>query len=345
VLTSAATGIPLGAKLNSEPALAIETSDLVKEFGSVRALNGLDLSVPAGIVYGFLGPNGAGKTTTIRTLATLIRPDSGVARVFGHDVVTEPDAVRRLVSLTGQFASVDEALTGVENLVLVARLLGHSWAESRTRADQLLVAFGIEHAANRLVSGYSGGMRRRLDIAASIVVSPKLLFLDEPTAGLDPQGRSQVWDTIRALVSVDTTVLLTTQYLEEADALASRIAVIDHGRVIAEGTPSELKASIGSGALHIHLTRAEDRPEAERHLVEALGVPVEPEADPLDLAVRVDDMDRVVQALTHLSRSGIQVASFGVRQPSLDEVFLALTGHRAETEPPLPAAATTKGTA
>ncbi|WP_241431515.1 ATP-binding cassette domain-containing protein [Natrialba hulunbeirensis] len=229
--------------------LAIEIAGLVKHFGETKAVDGIDLQVPAGGIYGLLGPNGAGKTTVIRMLATLLQPDAGTARVFGDDVSTEGNAVRRRVSLTGQFASVDEDLTGRENLVLLARLLGYSRAGARERASELLDAFGLTEAGTRQVKTYSGGMRRRLDIAASIVVTPELLFLDEPTTGLDPRNRNQVWDIIRALVANGTTVLLTTQYLDEADQLADRIAVIDEGRIIAEGTPGELKASVGSGVL------------------------------------------------------------------------------------------------
>jgi ABC-2 type transport system ATP-binding protein len=284
------------------------------------------------MVYGLLGPNGAGKTTTIRMLATLLRPDAGMARVLGHDVVREADAVRSRVSLTGQFASVDEDLTGLENLVLIARLLGYSRKHSRARAGDLLEAFSLAEAADRQVKKYSGGMRRRLDIAASIVVTPDLMFLDEPTAGLDPRSRNQVWDIVRALIAGGTTVLLTTQYLDEADQLADRIAVIDRGKVIAEGTPSELKASVGSGALHIRLRDPEDRPDAERVLSRALGVPVHLESDAAALSARVSDPERVAHALAELSRSGISLIDFALGQPSLDEVFLALTGHPAENE-------------
>ena len=214
--------------------LAIRADSLVRRFGESTAVDGVDLAVPTGMVYGLLGPNGAGKTTTIRMLATLLRPDAGRARVFGYDVVRQADAVRCRVSLTGQFASVDEDLTGLENLVLIARLLGHSRAQSKARAKELLDAFGLVEAATRQVKKYSGGMRRRLGIASSIVVTPDLMFLDEPTAGLDPRSRNQVWDIVRALVAGGTTVLLTTQYLDEADQLADRIAVIDRGKVIAE---------------------------------------------------------------------------------------------------------------
>ncbi len=250
----------------SQSTLAIEASGLMKSFGSVRAVDGVDLAVRSGSVYGVLGPNGAGKTTTIRMLATLLRPDAGSARVLGHDIVDDAGAVRGLVSLTGQLASVDEDLTGRENLILLGRLLGLKRTHAKTRAGELLEAFGLADAAARLVKHYSGGMRRRLDIAASLVVTPQLMFLDEPTTGLDPRSRNQVWDIIRALVAEGTTILLCTQYLDEADNLADGIAVIDHGRVIAEGTPGQLKASVGSGALHVRLLDPEQRPEAERVL-------------------------------------------------------------------------------
>jgi ABC-2 type transport system ATP-binding protein len=314
------------------PKLAIETSGLVKVFGQTRAVDGVDLAVRTGMVYGLLGPNGAGKTTTIRMLATLLRPDSGTARVFGHDVVGEADAVRGRVSLTGQFASVDEDLTGLENLVLLARLLGHSRARSKTRARELLDAFGLAEASGRQVKKYSGGMRRRLDIAASIVVTPDLIFLDEPTAGLDPRSRNQVWDIVRALVAGGTTVLLTTQYLDEADQLADRIAVIDHGKVIAEGTPGELKASVGSGSLHVRLRDPEDRTEAERVLSQALGIHVRIGSDPAALSARISDPERAAHALAELSRAGVAVTDFALGQPSLDEVFLALTGRPVEDD-------------
>jgi ABC-2 type transport system ATP-binding protein len=312
--------------------LAIHAEGLVRRFGDNIAVAGVDLTVAIGEIYGFLGPNGAGKTTTMRLLATLLRPDSGTARVFGHDVVREADAVRGRVSLTGQFASVDEDLTGLENLVLIARLLGHSRAQSKTRARELLDAFGLTEAASRQVKKYSGGMKRRLDIAASIVVTPDLMFLDEPTAGLDPRSRNQVWDIVRTLAAGGTTVLLTTQYLDEADQLADRIAVIDHGKVIAEGTPGELKASVGSGALHMRMRQPEQRLEAERVLAQALGVPIRLESDPAALSSRVSDPECVAHALEEMSRSGVKVADFTLGQPSLDEVFFALTGRPAENE-------------
>ncbi|MFI1224141.1 MULTISPECIES: ATP-binding cassette domain-containing protein [unclassified Streptomyces] len=312
--------------------LAIETTGLVKVFGDNRAVDGIDLAVPTGTVYGVLGPNGAGKTTAVRMLATLLRPDGGTARVFGKDVVKDADAVRSRVSLTGQYASVDEDLTGAENLVLLGRLLGHSKPAARDRAAQLLEGFGLSEAAGKQVKNYSGGMRRRIDIAASILNTPDVLFLDEPTTGLDPRSRNQVWDIVRAVVAHGTTVLLTTQYLDEADQLASRIAVIDHGKVIAEGTKGELKASVGSGTVHLRLRDADQRDEAQKVLALALDVPVQLDADPVALTARVDGQsteqgaaEQAGRALAELARCGITVDNFSLGQPSLDEVFLALT--------------------
>ena len=305
---------------------AIEAEGLAKRFGDTRAVDGVDLSVAQGAVYGVLGPNGAGKTTTIRMLATLLAPDAGRASVLGHDVVSEADTVRSLVSLTGQLASVDEDLTGRENLVLMARLLGHSRAGARERGNELLEAFGLADAANRQVKNYSGGMRRRLDIAASIVVTPRLMFLDEPTTGLDPRSRNQVWDIVRALVGQGTTVLLCTQYLEEADQLADRIAVIDHGRVIAEGTPAQLKASVGRGSLHVRLLEPDQRARA----ADLLGEEAQLEPDPAGLSLPGAGAEQASAAIAALVAAGIGVAGFSLGQPSLDEVFLALTGHPAE---------------
>jgi daunorubicin/doxorubicin transport system ATP-binding protein len=317
-----------------QSALAIEANGLVKSFGSTRAVDGVDLAVRTGSVYGVLGPNGAGKTTTIRMLATLIRPDEGSARVLGHDIERDADAVRAAVSLTGQLASVDEDLTGRENLILLGRLLGLRRAHAKARAAELLDAFGLDDAAGRLVKHYSGGMRRRLDIAASLVVTPELMFLDEPTTGLDPRSRNQVWDIVRALVAEGTTILLCTQYLEEADQLAEGIAVIDHGKVIAEGTPAQLKASVGGSSLHVRLLDPSQRLEAEQLLARHLGgVHLEP--DPAALSAQCADADRAADAVAELSRSSIRIAGFSLGQPSLDEVFLALTGHTADesTEP------------
>jgi ABC-2 type transport system ATP-binding protein len=317
--------------MSTPPTLAIEATGLVKTFGDLRAVDGVDLTVRTGSVYGVLGPNGAGKTTTIRMLATLLRPDEGEARVLGHDIVSEADAVRNVVSLTGQLASIDEDLTGRENLILIGRLLGLSRAQAKERADELLDAFGLTEASGRLVKNYSGGMRRRLDISASIVVTQPLMFLDEPTTGLDPRSRNQVWDIVRALVAEGTTILLCTQYLDEADQLADGIAVIDHGKVIAEGTPSQLKASVGSGALHVRLLDPEQRPEAERILSRELGT-VHLEPDPAALSASCADADKAAEAIAEVSRSGIGIADFSLGQPSLDEVFLALTGHTAEDQ-------------
>ncbi|MDH6214992.1 ATP-binding cassette domain-containing protein [Streptomyces pseudovenezuelae] len=313
--------------------LAIETAGLVKTFGDTRAVDGVDLAVPTGTVYGLLGPNGAGKTTTVKMLATLLRPDDGEAHVFGHDVVREADEVRARVSLTGQYASVDEDLTGAENLILLGRLLGQAKKAARERSAQLLEAFGLTDAAGKQVKHYSGGMRRRIDIAASILNTPDLLFLDEPTTGLDPRSRNQVWDIVRAVVAQGTTVLLTTQYLDEADQLASRIAVIDRGKVIAEGTKGELKASVGAGSVHLRLRDAGQRPEAAEVLRRALDAQVQLEPDPVALTARVGAAasdtaaEQAARALGELARTGITVDNFSLGQPSLDEVFLALTGH------------------
>ena len=315
--------------MNPQSPLAIEATGLVKSFGKTRAVDGVDLSVRRGSVYGVLGPNGAGKTTTIRMLATLLAPDAGSARVLGHDIVREADAVRAVVSLTGQLASVDEALTGRENLVLLGRLLGLKRPAAKARAAELLEAFGVADAADRLVKHYSGGMRRRLDIAVSIVVTPELMFLDEPTTGLDPRSRNHVWDIIRALAGGGTTILLCTQYLEEADHLAEGIAVIDQGKVIAEGTPAQLKASVGSGTLRVRLLDPQQRPEAELVLARELGA-VHPDPDPAAVSVTCANPDQAAAALAQLSRSGVKIGNFSVGQPSLDEVFLALTGRPAE---------------
>jgi len=312
--------------------LAIETHGLVKIFGEHRAVDGVDLAVPAGGVYGVLGPNGAGKTTTIRMLATLLKPDGGSARVLGHDVLAEAGAVRSKVAMTGQFASLDEDLTGAENLVMLGRLYGYSRLAARDRAAQLLDAFDLSDASDRQVKKYSGGMRRRIDIAGSIVVRPELMFLDEPTTGLDPRSRNQVWDIVRALVSVGTTVLLTTQYLDEADQLADRIAVIDRGTVIAEGTSGQLKASVGSGAVHVRVADPAQREEASRLLATRLSAETTLGSDPYSLTMRVTEPTAVPAALAALHDGGIVVTEFSLGQPSLDEVFLALTGEHVSTE-------------
>ena len=311
--------------------LAIEANGLVKSFGQKRAVDGVDLAVPQGSVYGVLGPNGAGKTTVIRILATLTRPDAGIARVLGHDILEEAAAVRAAVTLTGQLASVDEDLTGRENLVLLGRLLGLRRPAAKTRATELLEAFGLAESGGQLVKYYSGGMRRRLDISASMLVTPRLMFLDEPTTGLDPRSRNQVWEIIRALVAEGTTILLTTQYLEEADQLAQGISVIDHGKVIAEGTPGQLKASVGSGSLHVRLLRPDERPAALGVLEQVLGA-VSPDGAPDVLSAPCSDAGEAALAVAELARAGVRLAGFSLSQPSLDEVFLALTGRPADPE-------------
>ncbi|HWV58836.1 MAG TPA: ATP-binding cassette domain-containing protein, partial [Longimicrobiales bacterium] len=310
---------------------AIVTTGLVKVFGSTRAVDGIDLEVARGSVYGLLGPNGAGKTTTIRMLTTLLRPDGGTARVLGHDVVEEAALVRAKVSLTGQFASVDEDLTGRENLILLGRFLGFSWRDARRRATELLDAFELEDAAGRQVRTYSGGMRRRLDIAASLIATSELVFLDEPTTGLDPRSRNQVWDIVREIAAGGTTVLLTTQYLEEADRLAERLAVIDHGRVIAEGTSRELKAAVGVSTLHVRVHPPSQRETAVAVLAPVLGDGVTAGNDPGTLVATVANAGAAGDALRALDAAGVQVVEFTLGQPSLDEVFLALTGRSGAT--------------
>lgn len=316
----------------SHPDCAVETSDLAKSFGAHQAVRGVSLCIGRGSIYGLLGPNGAGKTTIVRMLATLLRPSGGSARVLGHDLVAEAARVRSLVSLTGQFASVDEDLSGYENLVLLARLLGYARRRARERAAELLRAFGLDEARNRQVRYFSGGMRRRLDIAASLIRTPALLFLDEPTTGLDPRSRGEVWEIVRALAAGGTTVLLTTQYLEEADQLADRIAVIDHGRVIAEGTSTELKRACGAGVLRVRLSDPGQREAALALLRARFAEPVHAEADPRALAAQLAGPERAMAALAALAGAGIPVSDFSLGQPSLDEVFFALTGHPAVEE-------------
>ncbi|WP_067703102.1 ATP-binding cassette domain-containing protein [Nocardia jejuensis] len=321
----------------AEP-LAIEAEGLVKVFGEQRAVDGVSLAVPRGAVYGVLGPNGAGKTTTIRMLATLLRPDGGSARIFGRDVLTEPTAVRSLIGVTGQYASVDEKLTATENLVIFSRLLGLSKSDARRKSAELLEEFGLTEAAAKPLENFSGGMRRRLDLAASLIARPPLLFLDEPTTGLDPRTRSQMWDTIRRLVREGSTVMLTTQYLDEADQLADRIAVIDRGKVIADGTSNELKASVGLSALQLTLTDR-DRIDEARILVseflsraegKIVDATISPEAG--RITAPLPDPSITTDILIRLRENDIRVDEINVAKPSLDEVFFALTGHAAEDD-------------
>ncbi|WP_345428494.1 ATP-binding cassette domain-containing protein [Pseudonocardia xishanensis] len=310
-----------------EPVLCVE--GLRKTFGDTTALAGIDLSVRRGSVLGLLGPNGSGKTTTVRILSTLLRPDGGRATVLGHDVVAEAAAVRAVVGLTGQYAAVDDALSGLENLQLIARLLDLSRRDAKARADELVERFGLADAARRRVKTYSGGMRRRLDLAASLVGRPDVLFLDEPTTGLDPRHRNEVWDQVRTLAAEGTTVLLTTQYLEEADQLAEDLVVLDRGRVIATGTPASLKSDVGGQLLHVRPLHRTDVPAVATLLAEL--TPEAPAIDPTG-ELTVAGSPELLQALGARlgAGSGVPIAELGLRLPSLDDVFLTLTGHAAE---------------
>ena len=313
--------------------LAIEARGLVKRFGDTAALDGIDLEVPRGAIYGLLGPNGAGKTTAVRILTTLLRPDAGTALVDGVDVVADPHGVRTRIGLTGQYAAVEERLTGRENMEFVAKLFHLPRGEVKSRAGDLLERFDLVDAADRVVKGYSGGMRRRLDIAMSLIARPSVLFLDEPTTGLDPRSRLAMWDLIEELEHDGTTVLLTTQYLDEADRLAERIVVIDSGTVIANGTSDELKDRIGGDRLSVSIARVENREAALRTLAPMCTGRVDVAGDGLSLSAPIRSGDRVVPGVIRaLDDAGVDVLDVEVRRPTLDDVFLTLTGHAAELE-------------
>jgi len=311
---------------------AIEAEHLVKRFADQLAVDDVSFSVPTGSVLGLLGPNGAGKTTTVRMMTTLTRPTAGTARVAGHDVVREPDAVRRSMGLTGQAATVDELLTGRENLRLIGSLYGLSGSYIKTAGAELLERFSLTEAGGRVVKTYSGGMRRRLDLAVSLLATPPVLFLDEPTTGLDPRSRVELWEVLRGLVKDGTTLLLTTQYLEEADQLADRIVVIDKGHIIAEGTALELKDRSGKAAIVLTVSRAEDLSAAEG-LLRSHVSEVHVDAGARQLTAPADGLRDMTRIAAVFEGSQIELDDLGLKRPSLDDVFLNLTGHRAEQDP------------
>ncbi|WP_422745094.1 ATP-binding cassette domain-containing protein [Mycobacterium sp. WMMD1722] len=310
---------------------AIEAIDLVKRFGEHTAVGGVSFSVPQGTVLGLLGPNGAGKTTTVRMMTTLSVPTSGTARVAGFDVLREPDQVRRHMGLTGQVATVDELLTGRENIRMIGGLYGIRRKALDRLGAELLGRFSLEDAADRVVKSYSGGMRRRLDLAVSLLASPPVLFLDEPTTGLDPRSRSELWEVLRDLVKQGTTLLLTTQYLEEADQLADNIVVIDKGRIIAEGAPLELKRQAGNASLVVTVAHADDLPTAQG-LLARTGAEVFVDAGARQVTAAAEGLSDMIRVAGWLRESGIDVDDIGLSRPSLDDVFLSLTGHRTEDE-------------
>ncbi|WEG14938.1 ATP-binding cassette domain-containing protein [Pullulanibacillus sp. KACC 23026] len=309
---------------------AVEAHGLVKQFGENRAVDGVDLKVKSGSIYGVLGPNGAGKTTTIRMLATLLKADKGSAKIFGYDVHKESQIVRQLIGVTGQYASVDESLSATENLIVFSRLLGLSRKQARQKASDLLEEFGLTEAAKRPLKKFSGGMRRRLDLAASLIAQPPLIFLDEPTTGLDPRTRNQMWDTIRRLINMGSTVLLTTQYLQEADELADRVAVIDHGQVVAEGTVDELKASVGTSSLHLKTLEEKDIPEARQTIERILNVQTSLTSEARKITASLTNAEIVTDLLIALREKGIPLVELSVQKPTLDEVFLTITGDEEE---------------
>ena len=315
--------------------LAIEAVGLHKRYGDVEALRGVDLQAPAGTVLGVLGPNGAGKTTAVRILSTLITPDAGRARVAGVDVVADPVEVRRRIGVAGQYAAVDEYLTGRENLEMVGNLYHLGGRRARARADELLREFRLEDAADRPAKTYSGGMRRRLDLAGALVARPPVVFLDEPTTGLDPRSRGDMWQVIVDLVADGTTVLLTTQYLEEADQLAHDIVVVDHGQVIARGTADELKAQVGGERLEVTIAQAERLGQVAQMLAEIGIGAVDSDEHTRTLTVPVrTGTAALVDAVGRLGAAGVTVQDIGIRRPTLDDAFLALTGHRTEATTP-----------
>jgi ABC-2 type transport system ATP-binding protein len=325
-----------GAGRDSSPSgsVAVEARGLTKLFGTNRAVDAIDLTVMEGEIFGVLGPNGAGKTTMLNMLATLLPIDSGEARIFGYDVRSQGHAVRQLIGVTGQFASVDENLTARENLWLFGRLQGLSSKRAHSIGDDLLDQFGLTEAARRPISQFSGGMRRRLDLAASLITRPALIFLDEPTTGLDPRNRSQMWDTIRDLVSEGSTAMLTTQYLDEADALAGRIAVIDRGRKVAEGTPSQLKTQIGTSSLRVQMAEGTDTAKAVSLAAELTRVTPIVSPTGSGFSVTLSDANQAADVLIALRNHQLDITSTTVEQPSLDEVFFALTGHTSQTSTP-----------
>ncbi len=326
------TVIP-GCRLPPVDVAAVRAEGLSKSFGKTRALERIDLEVPRGMVFGLLGPNGSGKSTTVRILATLLRPDTGSAEVDGINVLTQPGKVRERIGLAGQYAAVDEYLTGRENLVMFARLSGLGKSEARARADELLVQFDLADAGDRVSKGYSGGMRRRLDLASSLVARPPILFLDEPTTGLDPRSRLAMWATIQGLVADGTTVLLTTQYLEEADRLAQRIAVIDRGSVIAVGSPGELKARVGGESVEVAVVRHDDLEAATAILARVASEPPRVEMERgRAIAPVADGAAALARVSAAVAEAGIATEDLSLRRPTLDEVFLALTGHLAEPD-------------
>jgi ABC-2 type transport system ATP-binding protein len=307
--------------------IAVHATGLVKTFGEFRAVDGVDLEVQPGEIFGVLGPNGAGKTTMLKMLATLLPIDAGQASVFGVDVTREPHRVRQLLGVTGQYASVDDDLTATENLWLFGRLQGLRSADARATARRLLAQFDLEADANKPIAQFSGGMRRRLDLAASLITRPPLIFLDEPTTGLDPRTRGQMWDTIRGLVADGCTVLLTTQYLDEADQLADRISVIDRGRKVAEGTPDELKSAVGNSTLQLQLTAGADQELAAQVVRRVVGHEPLLTPESARMNVPLDEADDAAEVLIALRQAEVPIASVSVAKPSLDEVFLAITGH------------------